>query len=74
MDIIDVLLLILDVISTFYDVGSYIKSRENRKERKEAKDLGQKPPAKNRWTIALYILTPILIILTTYLIWRGFLR
>jgi len=74
MDIIDFLLLVIDIISTFYDLGSYIKSRENRKERKEAKDLGQKPPAKNRWTIAFYILTPVVIIVTTYLVWRKFIR
>jgi hypothetical protein len=74
MEIIDFLLFILNVISTVYDLNSYIKSRTNRKERKEAKELGQKPPERNKWTIAFYILTPVVIILTTYLIWRNILR
>jgi hypothetical protein len=70
MEIIDFILLILDVISTVWDLGSYFESRENRKERKEAKDLGREPPEKNRGTRAFYILTPVVVILTTYLIWR----
>jgi hypothetical protein len=74
MEIIDFLLCILDVISGVYDLSSYINSRTNRKKRKEAKDLGQIPPERNRWTIAFYILTPVVIILTTYLLWRRFLR
>jgi hypothetical protein len=70
MEIVDFLLLVLNIISGVYDINSYIKSRANRKERKQAKEVGQRPPKRNRWTVAFYILTPVIIILTTYLIWK----
>lgn len=62
------------LISIIYDVRSFIKSEDNRRERREAKQSGQVPPHLNQWSKLFITSSTIVVIFTSYFIWKYFMR
>ena len=62
--------LLFDIVGWIVDGVAWFRSRGNRKDRRQARHLGEQPPPRNAWSWVLLVLTPVLIMLTLFLLWR----
>jgi uncharacterized membrane protein YidH (DUF202 family) len=73
--IIELMGFLLDIIGLILAIGdsvAWLKGRNNRLERKDAKKRGAVPPVLNIWNRAFIILFIILIIITSLILIRTF--
>jgi len=68
-DLVEILLYITSIIS---DIVSYIRSKDNRRNRKQAKQSGEIPPGLNTWSKLFIALSTIVAIFTINIIWKHF--
>lgn len=66
----EIILGVLDVLCAAADVASWFKSRDNRLERREARQKRELPPARNKWGWAVTLLTPIVVLITAWILIR----
>ena len=59
---------ILDLIAAGLDIYSWLKGKENRVERREAKKAGDPVPSRDKWNVRVVILTMAVCILTLVLV------
>jgi hypothetical protein len=63
---------LLDVLAFSADIFSWIKGRENRKQRRQARRFGGEIPSRDKWNRRVIVFTAIVIALTAALIlWRS---
>ncbi len=53
----------LDIVIIVADFIAWLRSRPNRRARRDARRQGTSPPRATGWTIAFWVLTPIVVIL-----------
>lgn len=65
------LFIALDGLTLIADFYAWMKGRENRLERREARKLGRTPPPRDKWNRLMIVLTVGFVLLTAGLIgWR----
>jgi hypothetical protein len=64
----ELLLGLIDLLLGLLDLGLWIKSRNNRRNRREAKRYYERIPPRNGWSWAFIITTAVVMILTGLLI------
>lgn len=68
-DLIEILLYLASII---FDIVSFAQSKNNRRDRNQAKKTGQVPPGLNKWSKLFITLSTIVAIFTIYFIWKHF--
>jgi hypothetical protein len=58
----------MDLVAIIADGIAWVRSEPNREARRAARREGAPPPPASGWTKALYILTPIAIVLTILIV------
>lgn len=59
-----------DVILIAFDVVAWIKGKDNRRSRREAKRSGEAPPKRDLWSRLFIALGVVTLCLTVLLIWK----
>jgi ABC-type Fe3+ transport system permease subunit len=70
VELLEILIGLLDLLCAACDVMSWIKSAANRRERREARRTGARPPPRTGWLKAFWVLTVVVILLTALLVCR----
>lgn len=61
---------LFDVILIGVDVAAWIKGKDNRQERRDAKRSGEHPPKRDLWSRLFIVFVCITLCLTALLIWK----
>jgi len=56
------------LLSFVADAIAWFAGRENRTARRAAKRSGKEPPRRDRWSLAVWVLTPLVILLTAVVV------
>ncbi len=69
--LVEILFGFIDVATLIADLYSWVKGRENRVQRREARNMGNTQPPRDKWNRRVIALTLTFILLTTVLIaWK----
>jgi len=70
----DLIEIFIYLVSIIYDIVSFVKSKDNRRDRKKAEQAGQVPPGLDKWSKLFITMSTIVAIFTIYFIWKHFIE